>query len=49
MWTPDQVKSVLMTAEANVSNYAIDTIKRVIMKVYDDKKKHRLNTRGTEI
>ncbi|SCV48303.1 related to phospholipase A2, cytosolic [Fusarium fujikuroi] len=48
MWTPDQVKSVLMTAEANVSDYAIDTIKRVIMKVYDDKKKHRLNRHGTE-
>ncbi|KAL9562678.1 hypothetical protein ACKAV7_013242 [Fusarium commune] len=42
MWTPDQVKSVLTTAEANFSNYAIHTIKCVMRKVYEDKKAHRL-------
>ncbi|KAF4499922.1 phospholipase A2 [Fusarium agapanthi] len=48
MWTPDQVKSVLTTAEANFSNYAIDTIKRVVRKVYGYKKKHRLEIHGSE-
>ncbi|KAG7425732.1 Cytosolic phospholipase A2 [Fusarium oxysporum f. sp. raphani] len=42
MWTPDQVKSVLSTSETNVSHYAIDTIKRVMRKVYEDKKAYRL-------
>ncbi|EWZ32858.1 phospholipase A2 [Fusarium oxysporum Fo47] len=42
MWTPDQVKSVLTTSETNVSHYAIDTIKRVMRKVYEDKKAYRL-------
>lgn len=38
MWTPEQVKSVLRTAEANLSIYAIHTMKRMIRKVYEDKK-----------
>ncbi|XEV03013.1 hypothetical protein FSHL1_008300 [Fusarium sambucinum] len=41
MWTPDQVQSVLATAEANITNYALDTIKRVVRNVYEDKKTHR--------
>ncbi|RGP77108.1 phospholipase a2 [Fusarium longipes] len=41
MWTPDQVQSVLATAEANMSNYALDTVQRVIRKVYEDKKARR--------
>ncbi|CAG1960804.1 unnamed protein product [Fusarium graminearum] len=41
MWTSDQVQSVLMTAEANITRYALDTIKRVVRKVYQDKKAHR--------
>ncbi|KAF5602532.1 phospholipase A2 [Fusarium pseudocircinatum] len=48
MWTPDQVKSVLATAEGNVSDYAIDTIKRVIKKVYEDKKNNRLDIHRNE-
>ncbi|KAG5752156.1 hypothetical protein H9Q70_005210 [Fusarium xylarioides] len=48
MWTPDQVKSVLSTAEANLSNYAIRTMKRVIKKAYEDKKKDRLDLHKTE-
>lgn len=42
MWTPEQVKSVLRTAEANLSIYAIHTMKRMIRKVYEDKKALRL-------
>ncbi|RGP67618.1 phospholipase a2 [Fusarium sporotrichioides] len=41
MWTPDQVQSVLTTAEENITHYALDTIKRVVRKVYEDKKAHR--------
>ncbi|KAF4970548.1 hypothetical protein FSARC_2457 [Fusarium sarcochroum] len=41
MWTPDQVKSVLTTAEANASKYAIDTIRRVVRRVYKDKRIRR--------
>jgi phospholipase A2 len=42
MWTSNQVKSVLTTAQANLSNYAVHAIKRVMKKVYEDKKAHRL-------
>ncbi|OBS24465.1 hypothetical protein FPOA_05007 [Fusarium poae] len=41
MWTPDQVQSVLTTAEANITHYALDTIRRVVRKVYEDKRAHR--------
>jgi hypothetical protein len=43
MWTPDQVRSILLTSEANASNYAIDTIRRVVKSVYEDKKAQRQN------
>ncbi|KAM0426075.1 hypothetical protein ACHAPT_008706, partial [Fusarium lateritium] len=42
MWTPDQIKGLLATSEANVCLYAAHTIRRVMRKVYEDKKAHRL-------
>jgi len=42
MWTPAQVQTVLATSEANFTNYALDTINRVVKKVYEDKKEHRI-------
>ncbi|RSL58691.1 hypothetical protein CEP54_007631 [Fusarium duplospermum] len=42
MWTPDQIKGLLATSEANVCLYAVHTIRRVMRRVYEDKKAHRL-------
>ncbi|KAJ4213024.1 hypothetical protein NW759_011285 [Fusarium solani] len=42
MWTPDQIKGLLAISEANVCLYAVHTIRRVMRKVYEDKKAHRL-------
>ncbi|RSM02197.1 hypothetical protein CDV31_011041 [Fusarium ambrosium] len=45
MWTPDQIKGLLATSEANVCLYAVHTIRRVMRQVYEDKKAHRLASR----
>ncbi|EEU41580.1 uncharacterized protein NECHADRAFT_53807 [Fusarium vanettenii 77-13-4] len=42
MWTPDQIRGLLTTSEANVCLHAVHTIRRVMRKVYEDKKAHRL-------
>ncbi|KIL83703.1 phospholipase a2 [Fusarium avenaceum] len=44
VWTPGQVRSILLTSEANASKYAIDTIRRVMKRVYEDKKAQRQNS-----
>ncbi|RSL74668.1 hypothetical protein CEP51_011505 [Fusarium floridanum] len=48
MWTPDQIKSLLATSEANACSYAVHTIRRVMRRVYEDKKAYRLAL-GAEI
>ncbi|KAJ3534451.1 hypothetical protein NM208_g7529 [Fusarium decemcellulare] len=42
MWTPDQIKGLLATSEANLGLYAVHIIQRVMRQVYETKKAHRL-------
>jgi phospholipase A2 len=43
VWTPGQIKKLCATTEANMSDYAIHTIRQVVRKVYDTKRERRLN------
>ena len=47
VWTPKQVQTVLRTSEANLDLYALQTIKRVMRRVYEEKKKARLAAAGS--
>ena len=42
-WTPEQIKMIFATSEANLTQYAVDTIKQVTSAVYKKKKKQRLS------
>ncbi|CAH0021599.1 unnamed protein product [Clonostachys rhizophaga] len=42
VWTPEQVSTLVLTAESNLSDYAITVIQQVMRKVYMDKKAQRL-------
>ncbi|CBQ70915.1 related to phospholipase A2, cytosolic [Sporisorium reilianum SRZ2] len=42
VWTPKQVQTLLTTAQANLEVYALQTVKRVMRRVYLDKKAARL-------
>ncbi|KAF5022165.1 hypothetical protein F66182_5752 [Fusarium sp. NRRL 66182] len=42
VWTPDQVKTLVAAVEANASMYAIETVRRVMRRVYEDKKAVRM-------
>ncbi|KAH8890377.1 FabD/lysophospholipase-like protein [Thozetella sp. PMI_491] len=41
VWTPGQIKTLFSTAEANISMYAANTIRRVVRKVYLANKERR--------
>ncbi|VUC27298.1 unnamed protein product [Clonostachys rosea] len=43
VWTPEQVSTLLSTAESNLSDYAMKVIQQVMRKVYTDKKAQRLS------
>ncbi|KAH7312767.1 acyl transferase/acyl hydrolase/lysophospholipase [Stachybotrys elegans] len=42
IWTPCQIRAIFATSEANLSLYAIDTIRDVVKKVYFGKRERRL-------
>ncbi|KAK9420189.1 putative Lysophospholipase [Seiridium unicorne] len=48
VWTPGQIKTLFTTSSANVSNYAIEIIKKVTMKVYETNKARRLAAETSE-
>ncbi|TKY87682.1 hypothetical protein EX895_003263 [Sporisorium graminicola] len=44
VWTPGQVQTLLTTAQTNLEVYALQTIKCVMRRVYEDKKAARLGS-----
>ncbi|CDU22971.1 related to phospholipase A2, cytosolic [Sporisorium scitamineum] len=44
VWTPAQVGTLLKTSQANLELYALQTVKHVMRKVYEDKKAARLGS-----
>ncbi|KAI5459579.1 acyl transferase/acyl hydrolase/lysophospholipase [Mariannaea sp. PMI_226] len=44
VWTPEQVSQLFKTAEANATDYAMNTIKKVMKRVYEMKKEDRIHS-----
>lgn len=45
VWTPEQIKVLLATSEANVKHYAMQMIKQVTHRVYHSKRARRLEAK----